>query len=130
MVTDPLAQMFVQIQNALSLKKREVSFFSSKEKVAILRVLKDLRLVEGYDEQTKDGKKIVKVKLFYAEGKSPFSQIKKLSKPSLRVYRKIKALPKDFAGLKYTIVSTPQGVMTATQARKKGLGGELICEVT
>lgn len=123
---DPVADMLVRIKNAQAVKKSSVGFPSSKLKAAILEVLKD----EGYIREftVNDEKKSwTTVELKYYEGVPVIEELKRVSRPGLRIYKGSKDLPLVKDGLGVAIVSTCQGVMTASKARSRNLGGEILC---
>ncbi len=125
---DTLADMFTRIRNAQMAGKPVVAMPSSKVKYAIAQVLKN----EGYIADVSvegDVKAVLSLELKYFEGRPVIESIKRISRPGLRRYRGAKELPKVSDGLGVAIVSTSKGMMTDHQARKAGLGGEVICEV-
>ena len=129
-MSDPIAAMLTIIRNGQMVNKTFVCTDMSNIKESILAVLKD----EGYilDYKIKDmenNKKRLKIKLKYFQGKPVISNIKRISKPSLRIYRNKNELPKVLGGLGVAIVSTSKGVMTADAASKQNSGGEIICTV-
>ena len=128
-MTDPIADMLVRIRNAASVGKPSVSMPSSKIKVAIAKVLEE----EGYiasSRVTKDGvKSVLEIALKYYEGKPVIERLQRVSRSSLRQYRGKDALPKVLGGLGVAIISTSKGIMTDSQARKQGVGGEVLCVV-
>ena len=128
-MTDPIADMLVRIRNAAAVGKPSVTMPSSKIKVAIANVLED----EGYvasSRVTKDGaKSILEIALKYYEGKPVIERLQRVSKSSLRQYRGKDALPKVLGGLGVAIISTSKGIMTDSQARQQGVGGEVLCFV-
>lgn len=122
---DPVADMFTRIRNGQSANKVAVKMPSSKLKVAIAKVLKD----EGYIGDfavSGDVKPELEVTLKYFQGKSVIETIDRVSRPSLRIYKKSGELPKVMGGLGVAIVSTSKGLMTDRAARKVGIGGEII----
>ncbi|MEO6064670.1 MAG: 30S ribosomal protein S8 [Lysobacterales bacterium] len=125
-VMDPIADMFVRIRNAQATGKPAVRMPSSKVKVAIAELLK----AEGYinDLAVRDlgVKRELEIALRYYQGKPAIDRLKRVSRPGLRQYRGKDAVPKVLGGLGVAIVSTSAGLMTDAQARKQGLGGELI----
>lgn len=130
MMTDPIADFLTRIRNANLVYHDKVEAPASKVKKEIARILKE----EGYVkdcEFIEDGKQgIIRVFLKYGENKERvITGIKRISKPGLRVYAKKDQLPKVLGGLGIAIISTSQGIMTDKQARKAGLGGEVICYV-
>ena len=128
-MTDPIADMLVRIKNAAAVRKQTVKMPSSKIKTAIAGVLKD----EGYIADfrvTQDGAKAqLEVVLKYYEGKPVIERLQLVSKSSLRQYRGKDALPKVLGGLGVAIISTSKGIMTDSQARQQGVGGEVLCFV-
>ena len=128
-MTDPIADMLVRIRNAAAVGKPTVKMPSSKTKVAIAKVLED----EGYvasSRVTKDGaKSVLEIALKYYEGKPVIERLQRVSRSSLRQYRGKDALPKVLGGLGVAIISTSKGIMTDTQARQQGVGGEVLCFV-
>lgn len=126
---DPISDMLTRIRNGQAASKVSVNMPSSKQKVAIVAVLKQ----EGYvsDYVVSDGTKPqLEVTLKYFEGKKVIDTIKRVSRPGLRIYKGASDLPKVMAGLGVAIVSTSQGVMTDRAARKSSIGGEIICYVS
>ncbi|MCK9539132.1 30S ribosomal protein S8 [Dokdonella sp.] len=125
-MTDPIADMFTRIRNAQATGKRSVAMPASRLKQAIAQLLID----EGYiaDAQTGsvDGKPTLEIALKYHQGKPVIERIQRVSRSGLRVYRGKNELPKVLNGLGISIVSTSSGIMTDAQARKQGLGGEVI----
>ena len=128
-MTDPIADMLVRIRNAAAVGKPTVKMPSSKIKVAIAKVLEE----EGYigsSRVTKDGaKSVLEIALKYYEGKPVIERLQRVSKSSLRQYRGKDALPKVLGGLGVAIISTSKGIMTDSQARQQGVGGEVLCVV-
>ena len=128
-MTDPIADMLIRIKNAAAVGKPAVSMPSSKIKVAIAKVLEE----EGYiasSRVTKDGaKSVLEIALKYYEGKPVIERLQRVSKSSLRQYRGKDALPKVLGGLGVAIISTSKGIMTDSQARQLGVGGEVLCFV-
>ena len=126
---DPLADMLTRIRNGQMAKKADVVMPSSKTKVAVAKVLLDEGYIAGYSVE---GEKIpeLKVQLKYFEGKPVIEELKRVSRPGLRIYKANGSLPKVMGGLGVAIVSTDQGVMTDRAARAAGVGGEVLCYVS
>ncbi|MBE9396952.1 30S ribosomal protein S8 [Pontibacterium sp. N1Y112] len=125
---DTLADMFTRIRNGHMAEKQAVSMPSSKMKVSVAKVLQD----EGYiaDFSLEEGvKPVLTLELKYFEGKAVIEEIKRVSRPGLRIYKGATELPKVRGGLGVAIVSTSKGVMTDRAARSAGVGGEVICTV-
>ncbi|MFA6171056.1 MAG: 30S ribosomal protein S8 [Patescibacteria group bacterium] len=135
-MTDPIADMLTRVRNALAVRKEEVVLPMSKMKYQIAKILEENGLVEKVSEAEGQGKKEktkfkeIKIVLKYDRAGHPaISSIKRISKPGLRVYVKKSELPRVLNNLGIAIISTPKGLMTNREAKKKGLGGEVICEV-
>ncbi|MBA4501149.1 30S ribosomal protein S8 [Marinobacterium marinum] len=125
---DTLADMFTRIRNGHMAEKAHVAMPSSKQKVAIATVLKDEGYIADFSVEG-DVKPVLSVELKYFEGKPVIEEIKRVSRPSLRIYKNATELPKVADGLGIAIISTSKGVMTDRSARKAGIGGEVICTV-
>ena len=127
-LSDPIGDMLARIKNAQVRNHRKVSLPSSKFKAKIADVLKS----EGYiiDYKINEEKKpSIEINLKYNSGNPVINTIERISKPGRRIFSSASSLPKINNGLGIAIVSTPQGVMTDVDARKKKLGGEIICKV-
>ncbi len=128
MHTDPISDMFVRIKNAQAVGFPVVEMPYSKIKYQIADILNKEGLIDKIEKKFKKTNKILKLNLKY-DGKEPLiKEMKRISKPSRRVYaKKLEILKRAGYGIK--IVSTPQGLMTVKEAHKKGLGGEVICQI-
>tara|TARA_B100000674_G_scaffold127849_1_gene98523 strand:- start:370 stop:762 length:393 start_codon:yes stop_codon:yes gene_type:complete len=127
-LSDPIGDMLARIKNAQVRNHNKVSLPSSKFKAKIADVLKS----EGYIIDYKinnDKKPLIEINLKYNSGNPVINTIERVSKPGRRIFSSASSLPKINNGLGIAIVSTPQGVMTDVDARKKKLGGEIICKV-
>ncbi len=127
---DPIADMLTRIRNAQSRGKPTVSMPSATLKVAIAKVLQESGFVADYSVEDNGVKKNLVIKLKYYQEQPVISQIDRVSRPGLRIYRGKDELPVVMTGLGIAIVSTPNGVMTEKQARKSGVGGEVLCVVS
>lgn len=125
---DTLADMFTRIRNGHMAQKQAVSMPSSKLKVSVAEVLKEEGYIASYEVEG-DVKPVLSVELKYFEGKPVIEEIKRVSRPGLRIYKASNDLPKVAGGLGVAIVSTSKGVMTDRAARTAGVGGEVICTV-
>lgn len=129
-MTDPIADMFTRIRNAQATAKPTVRMPSSKVKAAIVKVLKEEGYVRDFQvTKAENNKAVLEIALKYFEGRPAIDTLNRVSRSGLRVYRNKNELPKVMGGLGVAIVSTPAGIMTDTQAREKGVGGEVICTV-
>jgi small subunit ribosomal protein S8 len=127
---DPLADMFTRIRNGQMAGKKSVEMPSSKQKVALARVLAEEGYVAGFSVAQETAKPTLRVDLKYYEGKPVIEQIARVSRPGLRVYKKVDRLPRVKQGLGVLILSTSRGVMTDRAARKANVSGEIICQVS
>jgi small subunit ribosomal protein S8 len=125
---DPVADMLTRIRNGQSANKYSIKVPFSKLKKSILKLLKKEGYINTFNIQENNPSEI-EVVLKYFKGKSVIEMIQRVSRPSLRIYKKKNNLPQVMAGLGIAVVSTSQGVMTDATARKLGLGGEVICYV-
>lgn len=125
---DPVADMLTRIRNGQSANKNSVKMPFSNLKNAILVLLKKEGYIQDFNVQ---GHKKLELEIFlkYFKGKAVIEKIQRVSCPSLRIYKKKNDLPKIMAGLGIAVISTSQGVMTDSMARRLGLGGEVICYV-
>jgi len=130
MVTDPVSDMLTRIRNALLVGKTRVEFPYSQLKLEISRILKEAGYVAAVERRGRRTRKLIELSLTYqADGSSKISGLKRISKPSRRVYKKAADFGKVKQGLGVAIVSTSKGLMTGLEARRASLGGEVICEV-
>lgn len=129
MVNDPIADMLTRIRNSLGSGKEQVAIPYSKIKEAIARILRDQQFVASYDVVGEGVAKMIVVKLHVDMQPEPITALERMSKPGRRVYSAAGDIPKVLGGRGIVIVSTSKGMMTDFQARKAGLGGELICKV-
>lgn len=129
-MTDPIADMLTRIRNANTVGISTVEIPASKIKKSIAEILLHEGFINGF-EQIEDGKQgIIKVAMKYGpSGEKVINGIKKISKPGLKVYAKANEVPKVLGGLGIAIVSTSKGVISDKEARKLGVGGEVICYV-
>lgn len=129
MISDPVGDMLTRVRNAAMAHKKTVELPSSKLKVSVAKLLVREGFLTAAEEATGAHGKQLTLTLTY-EGKEPLLiGIKRVSKPGLRWYISKKKIPTVMGGAGIAIVSTPQGVMSGKDARIKGIGGELLCEV-
>ncbi len=127
-LSDPIGDMLARIKNAQVRNHSKVSLPSSKFKAKIADVLKSEGYIIDY-KINEDKKPSIEINLKYNSGNPVINTIERVSKPGRRIFSSASSLPKINNGLGIAIVSTPQGVMTDVDARKKKLGGEIICKV-
>ena len=123
--SDPISDALTRIRNAHARNEVSVRMPDSKVKSAIANVLKS----EGYIKDFKTEEQELIIFLKYYQDEPVITRIRRVSKPSLRIYRRVNDLPKVLGGLGIAIVSTSQGVMSDREAREKGQGGEILCTV-
>lgn len=128
-MTDTIADMITRIRNAQATSKLSVVMSSSKLKLALAKVLKEEGYIQHFQVKETKNKKDMEIILKYFEGKPVIDHIARFSHSGLRQYRSKGNLPKVLDGLGISIISTSMGVMSDAQARKRGLGGEIICTV-
>lgn len=125
-MSDPIADMFTRIRNAHHADKLEVSMPGSVLKQAIANLLKDEGYILDSSSSVEDGKQTLTIKLKYYGGKAVIEQIKRVSRPGLRIYKGSQELPSVMGGLGIAIISTSKGIMTDRAAKQAGVGGEVI----
>lgn len=131
-VSDPIADMLTRIRNAVSARHDAVIIPASRMKVSIAQVLKDEGFIRDYAVVAEDGRPQpnLKVELSYGGRKQPLlSGLQRISKPGLRVYVQRREIPRVYGGLGIAILSTPKGIMTGQEARRREVGGEVLCYV-
>ena len=129
MITDPIADLLTRIKNGLRAGKKKITAPYSKVKVAVLKILKENELIEDFKVIGETKKQFV-INLKYDENGQPMIEdLKRVSKPGRRVYAGYRDLKPLRGGFAFRIVSTSRGIMTDVEARRRKLGGEIICEV-
>jgi len=129
-LTDPVADLLTRIRNAVRSHHVKVDVPSSKLKLEIVKILQDEGYVGGFKLNEENGRPLLKVQLKYGPNDQPvISNLRRVSQPGCRVYIGRHQIRPVLGGLGISILSTPRGVMTGRQARKLGVGGELLCEV-
>jgi small subunit ribosomal protein S8 len=128
--TDPISDMLTRIRNALIVRKSYVLVPSSKLKLAIAQILLEEGFIQGYEVTNERPQANIRLWLKYDDRRRPVvTGLKRVSKPGRRVYKGKRDLPWVLSGLGIAIVSTPRGVMTDREARRQGVGGEVLCYV-
>lgn len=130
-VNDPIADMLTRIRNGLMARHETISIPASRTKVAISELLKQEGFIKDFQLTGEDLlEKKIRLKMAYLESNEPaIIGLRRVSRPGLRVYVQKGEIPRVFGGLGIAIVSTSQGLMTGREARKQGIGGELLCHV-
>ncbi|HEY3267366.1 MAG TPA: 30S ribosomal protein S8 [Armatimonadota bacterium] len=130
-VTDPIADLLTRIRNGIHANKDSVDVPTSKLKNEILRILVEEGFISRFEPVVVDGHDRIRISLKYGPRRSKvIREIKRISKPGLRVYRPAKEVPRVHGGLGIAILTTSQGVMTDRRARQLGVGGEVLCIVS
>jgi small subunit ribosomal protein S8 len=128
-MTDPIADMLTRIRNAIMARHARVMVPASTMKIAIAQILKEEGYVKDYDVVRDTPQGTIRITLRYIDKRPVMSQLKRVSKPGLRVYTRRDSIPRVRGGLGTAILSTPQGLMTGRKAFQLGLGGEVVCFV-
>lgn len=133
MTNDPIADMLTRIRNALMAGLAEVEIPKSKIKIEIARILRDEGYIEDYVVGDQSPIPMITIRLKYygarRERRPVITKLERISKPGRRVYRASRDLPRVMSGIGIAIVTTPKGVMTAQQARRERVGGEVLCYI-
>lgn len=129
-VSDPIGDLLARIRNGQMRGAAKVKSPFSRQRMRVLDVLQAEGFIRGYAEvEFKGGMRELEIELKYHEGRPVIRELKRVSTPGRRVYASVRDLRPHRSGLGLSIVSTPQGVMTDTNAREKNVGGEVICRV-
>ena len=130
MVTDPIADMLSRIRNSLVARHDHTDMPASKTRVALAKVLKSEGYIGDFEVRSEGSHKTVRIYHAYTAGREPVIMgIQRVSRPGLRVYAAKREIPRVYGGLGVAILSTPEGVMTGKEARRRGVGGEVLCYV-
>lgn len=130
-VTDPIADLLTRIRNGIHANKDTVDVPTSKLKLEILRILTEEGYIKGYEPVVVDSHDRIRIALKWGPRRTRvIREIKRVSKPGLRVYRGSADVPRVHGGLGIAILTTSQGVMTDRRARQLGIGGEILCTVS
>ncbi|MCE5387375.1 MAG: 30S ribosomal protein S8 [Acidithiobacillus sp.] len=128
-ITDPIADMLTRIRNAQAVGKSSVQVPASKLKRAIANVLLEEGYIADVAEDTLGGHPSLRIGLKYYAGEGVITEIRRISRPGVRIYRGAQNLPRVRDGYGIAIVSTSRGIMTDRAARAEGIGGEVLCVV-
>ena len=129
-VTDPIADMLTRIRNAVMVGHERVAMPSSKLKAGIAQILVDEGFIDRFEVTQNGHRSELELVLRYADRRRPVIEgLKRVSRPGHRVYRGAKDLPRVQGGLGVAVVSTSQGLLPDREARRRRLGGEILCEV-
>jgi small subunit ribosomal protein S8 len=130
MVNDPIADMLTRIRNSLVARHDYTEMPASKVRVALAEVLKKEGYIGDFEVRRQDDHENVRMHLAYTPTREPVIMgLQRVSRPGLRVYAGKREIPRVYGGLGIAILSTPEGVMTGQEARRRNLGGEVLCYV-
>jgi small subunit ribosomal protein S8 len=132
MLTDPIADMLTRVRNANTAMHDEVRMPSSKQKVALAKILEQEGYIGGFDvaPATKGPGDVLTIQMKYSPDRNrTISGLRRISTPGLRVYRNSTAIPRVLGGLGVAVLSTSHGLMTDREARRRNVGGEVLCYV-
>ncbi|MSR57729.1 MAG: 30S ribosomal protein S8 [Planctomycetaceae bacterium] len=130
MMTDPIADMLTRIRNAVAIERPFVDIPTSHEKVGLAQALQREGYIWDFEVVESQPARTLRVNLKYGPNGEPVIQeIKRISKPGRRVYRKVKDIPVVLQGLGISVLSTSQGILSNREATSKGIGGEVLCSV-
>jgi len=128
--TDPVADLLTRIRNAINARQQKLDVPASKLKLEIARILKEEGYLANFKSTEESGQKVLRLYLKYgAHNDAAITNLARVSRPGCRVYVGHNDIPRVLGGLGISILTTPKGVMTGRQARKSGVGGEILCEV-
>ncbi|HEY8191887.1 MAG TPA: 30S ribosomal protein S8 [Alphaproteobacteria bacterium] len=128
-MSDPISDMLARIRNGQKAGMPAITMPASGHKAAVLEVLVREGFIRGYKEAGKGAEREITVELKYDQGQPMIKEIKRISTPGRRIYRKQQELPRFYNGLGIAIVSTSRGVMSDHEARAQNVGGEVLCQV-
>ncbi len=130
-LTDPVADFLTRVRNAIAVRHQKVDVPASKLKVELARILKEEGYISNFKLTEEEGHKVLRLYLKYnANNDAAIRSIQRVSRPGCRVYVGRTEIPRVMGGLGVNILTTPKGVMTGRQARKEGVGGEILCEIS
>jgi len=130
MITDPIADMLSRIRNALVARHDFVDVPASRLKIAVAEILKREGYIRDFEVKSQGSRRTIRIHLAYTEKREPaITGLQRVSKPGLRVYAQRREIPRVYGGLGIAILSTPEGVLTGKEARRRSVGGEVLCYV-
>ena len=129
-LTDPVADFLARIRNAIRARHPKVDVPASKLKLEMARILKEEGYIANFKPAEEEGRKVLRLYLKYGpNNEAAISRLERVSKPGCRVYVGRTEIPRVLGGMGINILTTPRGVMTGRDARKQGVGGEVLCEI-
>ena len=128
--TDPVADLLTRIRNAINARQQKLDVPASKLKTEIARILREEGYLANFKATEENGRKLLRLYIKYGSNNdAAITNLTRVSRPGCRVYVGHNEIPRVLGGLGISILTTPKGVMTGRQARKSGVGGEILCEV-
>ena len=128
-MSDPIADMLTRVRNAQAVGHTDVDMPASNSKAAIAQVLKDQGYIQDFTVDGEAATKTLKIELKYYQEKPVITGLRRVSKPSCRIYVKSTEVPRVRGGMGVAILSTPEGVISGKEARRRNVGGEVVCYV-
>jgi len=129
-LTDPVADFLTRIRNGIRARQQKVDVPASKLKLELARILKEEGFISNFKATEEEGRKVLRVYLKYSNNnEAAISRLQRVSSPGCRVYVGHDEIPRVLGGMGINILTTPRGVMTGRDARKQGVGGEILCEI-
>ena len=128
-VTDPISDFLLRIRNASKAKKFRVEIPASKMKQGLADILKKENYIHDYSLVEANKQNVIKIQLKYRDGSCAIRELKRISKPGLRIYKDASELPRVYNGLGTAVISTSKGLMTDKEARSQSIGGEVVCYI-
>ncbi|GIW66054.1 MAG: 30S ribosomal protein S8 [Candidatus Parcubacteria bacterium] len=129
MTTDPIADLLTQIRNAWKVKKEKIVVPYSNVKIGILKIFKHKNIIKGIKLKEENKKRFLVIYLNYNNNQPPYENLRRISKPGRRVYVGYQELKPTRSGFGFKIISTSRGIMVDSEAKKRKLGGEVLCEI-
>lgn len=127
---DPIADMLTKIRNALMAKHEKVNIYPSKEKLEIIKILKNEGYIKNFKKVKEENRSYIRIFLKYDDlGKPILQGLKRLSKPGRRLYKGYRDIPRLYNGMGTIIISTSTGITTGSKAKERKVGGEILCSV-
>jgi len=129
-LTDPVADFLTRIRNGIRARQQKVDVPASKLKLELARILKEEGFISNFKATEEEGRKVLRVYMKYGNNnEAAISRLQRVSSPGCRVYVGHDEIPRVLGGMGINILTTPRGVMNGRDARKNGVGGEILCEI-
>jgi small subunit ribosomal protein S8 len=128
-ITDPIADYLTRVRNAIKARHKKVDVPASNLKRDITKILIEQKFLNEFSEISDNKQGILRISIRYVDGISAISGLTRISKPGLRVYKPANEIPRVLNGLGIALVSTSQGIMTDSDARRNKIGGEVLCHI-